>query len=135
MVAYRASRWARSLRMGNVRTASSDRRPRPPARDIAAVFGLGVVGTLVPIVGWMVGVWLVVRARSWSTVEKALAIAGPIVVLLAGVALLATAFGADLRLPVLAAVPLTLSVASAIGAIFLAARLVAHKRAAEAAHP
>ncbi|CAN5902488.1 hypothetical protein BH23ACT10_BH23ACT10_11860 [soil metagenome] len=51
--------------------------------------------------------------------------------LLAGVALLATAFGADLRLPLLAAVPLTLSVASAVGAIYLAQRLVAHRRSSE----
>lgn len=114
-----------------IRPLARARQPRPPARDVAAVFGLGVVGTLIPIVGWLVGVWLVVRASSWSTVEKAVAIAGPIVVLLAGVALLATAFGADLRLPLLAAVPLTLSVASAVGAIYLAQRLVAHRRSSE----
>lgn len=112
-----------------IRPLARARQPRPPVRDVAAVFGLGVVGTLIPVVGWVVGAWLVVRATSWSTAEKAVAIAGPIVVLLAGVALLATAFGADLRLPLLAAVPLTLSVASAVGAIYLAQRLVAHKTA------
>lgn len=37
-------------------------RQRPSARDIAAVFGLGVAGTLIPVVGWLIGVWLVLRA-------------------------------------------------------------------------
>lgn len=106
---------------------------RPPARDIAAVFGLGVAGTLVPVAGWLVGVWLVVRATSWSAREKVAGLMGPIVVLLVVVATVAAVLGADVRLPVLAAVPLTLSVASAIGAVYLALRLVAHRRAAEEA--
>jgi len=105
---------------------------RPPARDIVAVFGLGVIGTLIPIVGWLVGVWLVVRATAWSAREKAAGLVVPIVVLLAVVALVAAASGADIRLPVFAAVPLTLSLASAIGAVYLALRLVAHKKAAGA---
>lgn len=105
---------------------------RPPARDVAAVFGLGVAGSLIPIVGWMVGVWLVLRASSWSVAEKLVGLVAPIVVLLVAVAVLAVAFGADVRLPVLAAVPLTLSIASAVGAVYLALRLVAHRRATEA---
>lgn len=96
-----------------------------------AVFGLGVAGVLIPVVGWFVGVWLVARGTSWSTGEKVIGLLGPIVVLLAAVATAAVAFGADVRVPVLAAVPLTLSVGSAIGAVFLALRLVAHRRAAE----
>ena len=112
--------------------AAPDRGGRPPARDVAAVFGLGVAGTLIPIVGWMVGAWLVVRATAWSAREKTAGLVGPIVVLLAAVAAVAAASGADVRLPVLVAVPLTLSVASAIGAVYLALRLVAHKKAAEA---
>lgn len=108
------------------------RAQRPPTRDIVVVFVFGVVGTLIPIVGWLVGVTLVVRASAWSPVEKAVAIVAPIVVILGGVALVTTAFGADVRLPLLAAVPLTASLSSAIGAIYLAQRLVAHKRAAEA---
>jgi len=104
---------------------------RPPARDIAAVFGLGVVGTLVPIVGWLVGAWLIARATSWSAREKLVGVVGPVVALLAAVGVVTVALGVDVRLPVLAAVPLTLSIASAIGAIYLALRLVAHKRAAE----
>lgn len=100
-------------------------------RDIAAVFGLGVVGTLVPIVGWLVGAWLVARATSWSAREKLVGVVGPVGVLLAAVGVVTLALGVDVRLPVLAAVPLTLSMASAIGAIYLALRLVAHKRAAE----
>jgi uncharacterized membrane protein len=106
-------------------------RQRPPARDITTVFILGIVGTLVPIVGWLIGAALVLRASSWSTVEKAAAIIGPLVALLAVVALIATATGADLRLPLLAAVPLTTSLSSAAGAVYLALRLVAHKQAAE----
>jgi hypothetical protein len=97
-----------------------------------AVFGLGVIGSLIPVVGWLVGVWLVVRATAWSAREKAAGLVVPIVVLLAVVALVAAASGADIRLPVFAAVPLTLSVASAIGAVYLALRLVAHKKAAGA---
>lgn len=109
------------------------RPQRPPARDIAVVFVLGVVGTLVPVIGWLVGVVLVARASAWSSREKAVAIVAPVVLIMAGVALAATAFGADVRpLPMLAAVPLTSSLSSAIGAIYLAQRLVAHKRAAEA---
>lgn len=108
---------------------------RPPARDVAAVFGLGVVGALIPIAGWVVGVWLVLRATSWSTREKLVGLVAPIVVLLAAVAVLAAGFGADIRLPVLAAVPLTLSIASAIGAVYLALRLVAHRRDAMATDP
>lgn len=105
---------------------------RPPARDVAVVFVLGVVGTLVPVLGWLIGAGLVARASAWSGSEKAVAIVGPIVLLLAGVALLATAFGGNVRpLPLLAAVPLTTSVGSAAGAIYLALRLVAHRRAAE----
>lgn len=117
-----------------------DRRPRtnasgrPPARDIAVVFALGIVGTLVPIVGWIVGVVLVLRASAWSRTEKAIAIVGPFVLLMVAVALAATAFGANVRpLPMLAAVPLTGSLSSAIGAIYLAQRLGAHKRAHDAA--
>lgn len=106
---------------------------RPPARDVAAVFGLGVVGSLIPVIGWVIGVWLVSRASSWSAREKLAALLGPVVVLLVAVALAAVAFGTDVRVPLLAAVPLTLSIASAIGAIYLAVRLVAHRRAAEAA--
>jgi len=109
--------------------ASTD---RPPARDIAAVFGLGVIGTLIPIVGWLVGAWLVARATSWSAREKVVGVIGPVVVLLAAVGVVTLALGLDVRLPVLVAVPLTLSVASAIGAVYLALRLVAHKKAAEA---
>jgi hypothetical protein len=108
------------------------RRQRPPARDITVVFVLGIVGTLVPVIGWLIGVALVLRASAWSAREKAVAVVGPVVMLLAVVALVATAFGADLRLPLLAAVPLTGSLSSAIGAIYLAQRLVAHQRAAEA---
>ncbi|HSK90642.1 MAG TPA: hypothetical protein VK875_04950 [Euzebyales bacterium] len=112
----------------------AERPGRPPARDIAVVFVLGVVGTLVPIIGWLVGVALVLRASAWSGREKAVAIIGPVVALLVAVAVAATAFGADVRpLPMLAAVPLTGSLSSAIGAIYLARRLVAHQRAAEAA--
>jgi hypothetical protein len=109
------------------------RRQRPPARDITVVFVLGIVGTLVPVVGWLIGVALVLRASAWSGAEKTVAIVGPVVVVLAVVALVATAFGADLKVPLLAAVPLTSSLSSAIGAIYLAQRLVAHQRAAEAA--
>lgn len=94
------------------------------------MFGLGVAGTLVPILGWLVGVWLVARGSSWSAAEKVVGLIGPIVVLLVAVAVVALAFGADVRLPALAAVPLTLSIASAIGAIYLALRLVAHRKAA-----
>lgn len=118
-----------------MRQLAGDRRSRPRVRDVAAVFGLGVVGTLIPIVGWIFGVWLVVRASSWSVLEKVVAVAGPIVALLVCVALVAVVAGTDLRLPVLAAVPLTLSIASAIGAVFLALRLIAHKRAAEDQSP
>ena len=111
------------------------RPQRPPVRDIAVVFILGVVGTLIPVIGWLVGVVLVLRASAWSGREKAMAIVGPVVVLLAVVAVVAIAFGANVRpLPMLAAVPLTTSLSSAIGAIYLAQRLVAHKQAAEA-HP
>jgi hypothetical protein len=111
------------------------RPQRPPVRDIAVVFILGIVGTLIPVIGWLVGVVLVLRASAWSGREKAMAIVGPVVVLLAVVAVVAIAFGANVRpLPMLAAVPLTTSLSSAIGAIYLAQRLVAHKRAAEA-HP
>lgn len=112
-------------------SASRDRAGRPPARDIAAVFGLGVVGTLIPIVGWLVGAWLVARATSWSAREKLVGVIGPVVTLLAVVAIATLALGADVRLPVFAAIPLTLSIASAVGAVYLALRLVAHKRAAE----
>jgi len=108
------------------------RRQRPPARDITVVFVLGVVGTLIPVVGWLIGVAAVLRASGWSGREKAVAIVGPVVVLLAVVAAVAAASGADLRLPLLAAVPLTGSLSSAIGAVYLARRLVAHQRAAEA---
>jgi hypothetical protein len=114
---------------------SDRRRGRPPARDVAAVFGLGVAGSLIPIAGWVVGVWLVLRASSWSAREKLLGLVGPIVVLLVAVGVLAAALGADVRLPVLAAVPLTLSIASAIGALYLALRLVAHTRAAAVTDP
>ena len=111
------------------------RPQRPPVRDIAVVFILGVVGTLIPVIGWLVGVVLVLRASAWSGREKAMAIVGPVVMLLAVVAVVAIAFGANVRpLPMLAAVPLTTSLSSAIGAIYLAQRLVAHKQAAEA-HP
>jgi hypothetical protein len=111
------------------------RPQRPPVRDIAVVFILGIVGTLIPVIGWLVGVVLVLRASAWSGREKAMAIVGPVVVLLAVVAVVAIAFGANVRpLPMLAAVPLTTSLSSAIGAIYLAQRLVAHKQAAEA-HP
>jgi hypothetical protein len=95
------------------------------------MFVLGIVGTLVPIIGWLVGVVLVLRAFSWSSGEKAAGILGPVVVLTAVVALAATAFGASLRLPLFAAVPMISSLSSAIGAVYLAHRLVAHKRAAE----
>lgn len=105
---------------------------RPPARTLGAVFGLGVVGTLVPVVGWLVGAWLVLRAPSWSRREKATGLLGPIVVLLGSVAVAATLLGAEVGLPVLVAVPLTLSIASAVGAVYLALRLVAHEQAAEA---
>jgi hypothetical protein len=107
------------------------RSHRPPSRDITAMFVLGIVGTLVPIIGWLVGVVLVLRASSWSSGEKAVGILGPVVVLTVVVALAATAFGANLRLPLLAAVPMIGSLSSAIGAVYLATRLVAHKRAAE----
>jgi 4-amino-4-deoxy-L-arabinose transferase-like glycosyltransferase len=113
--------------------AVTTRPRRPPTRDIAVVFVLGIVGTLVPVIGWLIGVVLVGRASAWSRAEKAVAIVGPVVVLLVAVVLVATAFGANVRpLPLLAAVPLTSSLSSAIGAVYLAQRLVAHKRAAEA---
>lgn len=112
-------------------SAAPDHAGRPPARDIAAVFGLGVVGTLIPILGWLFGAWLVARATSWSAREKLVGVIGPVVSLLAIVAIATLALGADVRLPLLAAVPLTLSIASAVGAVYLAVRLVAHKRAAE----
>lgn len=108
------------------------RRQRPPARDVAVVFVLGVVGTLVPVIGWLVGVVLVLRASAWSGREKAVALAGPVVVLMAVVAPVTMALGANVRAPLLVAVPLTSSLSSAIGAVYLALRLVAHKRAAEA---
>jgi heme A synthase len=113
--------------------AMSGRTPgRPPARDLAAVFALGVAGTLIPIAGWVIGVWFVVRASSWSPSEKLLGLVGPIVGLLVIVAVVAGAANVNLGVSVALAVPLTLSVASAVGAVYLAARLVAHKRAAEA---
>jgi putative Mn2+ efflux pump MntP len=112
----------------------SMRRQRPPARDVTTVFVFGVVGTLVPVVGWLIGITLVLRASSWSAAEKAAAAIGPVVGLLAVVALIARATGTDLRLPLLAAVPLTTSLSSAAGAVYLALRLVAHQRAAEAGH-
>lgn len=106
------------------------RPARPPARDIVVIFVLGVAGTLVPVLGWLIGTGLVLRASAWSGSEKAVAIVGPLVVLLAAAALLVTAFGGDLSpLPLLAAVPLTTSLSSAAGAICLALRLVAHRRA------
>ena len=109
------------------------RPERPPARDIAVVFVLGVVGTLVPVIGWLVGATLVLRASAWSGREKALALAGPVVVLMAVVMLVTMALGTNVRaFPLLAAVPLTTSLSSAIGAVYLALRLVAHKRDAEA---
>jgi hypothetical protein len=109
------------------------RSQRPPARDIVVVFVLGVVGTLVPVVGWLVGIVLVLRASAWSGREKAVAIIAPVVVLMAAVTLVALAVGNDIRpLPLLAAIPLTSSLSSAAGAVYLALRLVAHKRAAEA---
>ncbi|HEX6254279.1 MAG TPA: hypothetical protein VFZ70_00570 [Euzebyales bacterium] len=106
---------------------------RPPARDLAAVFGLGIAGTLIPVVGWVIGVWLVVRGSSWSPSEKLIGIVGPIVGMLLIVAVVAGAAGVDLGVSVALAVPLTLSIASAVGAVYLAARLVAHKRATEVA--
>ena len=108
------------------------RRHRPPARDITTVFVFGIVGTLIPIVGWLVGAALVTRASSWSAAEKAVAILGPVVALLAVVALVAAGLRADLGVPLVAAVPLTTSLGSAAGAVYLALRLVAHQRAAEA---
>lgn len=109
------------------------RPQRPPARDIAVVFILGIVGTLVPVIGWLVGVVLVLRASAWSGREKAVAIMAPVVVLMTVVALVATAFGDHVRpLPLLAAVPLTGSLSSASGAVYLALRLVAHQKVTEA---
>ena len=58
---------------------------RPPARDFAAVFGLGIAGALIPVVGWVIGVWLVVRGSSWSPSEKLIGIVGPIVGMLLAV--------------------------------------------------
>ena len=109
------------------------RPQRPPARDIAVVFVLGIVGTLVPVIGWLVGVVLVLRASAWSRREKAVAIVAPVLVLMAVVTLAAMAFSDSFRpLPLIAAIPLTSSLSSAAGAVYLAQRLVARKRAAEA---
>jgi hypothetical protein len=113
-------------------TTTGRNTARPPVRDLVAVFGLGIAGTLVPVVGWVVGVWLVAGGSSWSRREKAVGVIAPIVGLLLIVALVAGAAGVDLGVSVALAVPLTLSIASAIGAVYLALRLVAHKRAAEA---
>lgn len=49
------------------------RPARPPARGIAVVFVLGIVGTLVPVLGWLVGGGLVLLASAWSGSEKAVA--------------------------------------------------------------
>jgi hypothetical protein len=44
--------------------------PRIPSGDLLAVVGL-VVGSLVlPVVGWLVGLVLLWRSRSWTTLEK-----------------------------------------------------------------
>ena len=46
--------------------------PRLPSGDLLAVVGL-VVGSLVlPVVGWLVGLVLLWRSRSWTTLEKVL---------------------------------------------------------------
>lgn len=103
---------------------------RPSARDVAVVFALGVVGTLVPVIGWVLGIWLVLRASAWSRGEKAMAVLGPPIVILAVVTVVAAAFGPGIRpLPILAAVPLTTSLSSAVAAVYLAMRLVAHRQA------
>ena len=47
--------------------------PRIPSGDLLAVVGL-VVGSLVlPVVGWLVGLALLWRSRSWTVLEKLLA--------------------------------------------------------------
>ena len=46
--------------------------PRIPSGDLLAVVGL-VIGSLVlPVVGWLVGLVLLWRSRSWTTPEKLL---------------------------------------------------------------
>ncbi len=46
--------------------------PRIPSGDLLAVVGL-IVGSLVlPIVGWLVGLVLLWRSRSWTILEKLL---------------------------------------------------------------
>jgi hypothetical protein len=46
--------------------------PRIPSGDLLAVVGL-VVGSLVlPVVGWLVGLVLLWRSRSWTPLEKLL---------------------------------------------------------------
>lgn len=99
-------------------------------RAVLTVLGFALVGVLVPVVGWLVGVWLVVRTPAWSATEKAVGLLAPPAVLLAGFVVLALAADAPVA-PVVLALPITLSLASGIGAIHLANRLVAHKRAGE----
>lgn len=115
--------------MGTRTTAGA---ARPSGRAIGAVVGLAVFGTLIPIVGWVVGVVLAARCSDWSVTERVVAIVVPLAAMLAIAAVGVTAAGYDIRLSMVG-VPIILSLSSAVGGIFLAVRLVAHKRAAEAA--
>ena len=52
--------------------AEHQQQVRIPSGDLLAIVGL-VVGSLVlPVVGWLVGLVLLWRSRSWTTLEKLL---------------------------------------------------------------
>ena len=71
---------------------------RPGAWELTALVVLVVAGVGLPVLGWMAGMAMVLLSRAWTTRDKAIAVAGPLWVLVALVVASAVAGGAAIRL-------------------------------------